>query len=116
MDLKLFCEKLDIDYDSNLLKFGNNKMLYTRFLKKFLEDKTYIELEKYWNKEEYNEIEKAAHTLKGVSANLGISRLFKISDQLVKLIRMKEFGNLEETYEKLKREYKVTKEMINELE
>ena len=115
MELKEFCIKLEIDYTNMISKFGNNEMLYNRFLKKFLEDKTYSELEIAMEKENYNDIEKTAHTLKGVSANLGITRLYKLSDELVKLVRTKQYENLTKTYEKLREEYKITKEMINEL-
>lgn len=115
MQLKEFCKELEIDYTNMLSKFGNNEMLYNRFLKKFLEDKTYSELEIAIEKENYNDIEKTAHTLKGVSANLGITRLYKLSDELVKLVRIKQYKNLRKTYEKLREEYKTTKEMINKL-
>lgn len=115
MDLKEFCKELEIDYEKNLLKFGNNNILYTRFLKKFLEDKTYIELETAFREKDYNKIEQAAHTLKGVTANLGINRLFKASEELVLSVRKKEYDNLDETYQKLKQEYEETKEMINKL-
>ena len=115
MQLKEFCKELEIDYTNMLSKFGNNEMLYNRFLKKFLEDKTYSELEIAIEEENYNDIEKTAHTLKGGSANLGITRLYKLSDELVKLVRIKQYKNLRKTYEKLREEYKTTKEMINKL-
>lgn len=116
MNLKEFCEKLDIDYDNVLLKFGNNEILYKRFLKKFLEDETYYELEKSWNVKNYDEVEKSAHTLKGVSANLGINRLFELTSKIVQAVRMETYDNMEETYKKLEEEYRLTKEMINELD
>lgn len=116
MNLKEFCEKLDIDYDNVLLKFGNNEILYKRFLKKFLEDETYYELEKSWNVKNYDEVEKSAHTLKGVSANLGINRLFELTNKIVQAVRMETYDNMEETYKKLEEEYRLTKEMINELD
>lgn len=116
MNLKEFCEKLDIDYDNVLLKFGNNEILYKRFLKKFLEDETYYELEKSWNVKNYDELEKSAHTLKGVSANLGINRLFELTSKIVQAVRMETYDNMEETYKKLEEEYRLTKEMINELD
>ena len=116
MKLKEFCKMLDIDYDSNLLKFGNNEMLYRRFLKKLLEDTTFEELKSQWEEKQYKNIETLAHTLKGVSANLGITRLYRFSDELVQKIRNEEFNDLKETYEKLENEYIRTKDMINELE
>ena len=116
MNLKEFCEKLDIDYDNVLLKFGNNEILYKHYIKKFLEDETYYELEKSWNVKNYDEVEKSAHTLKGVSANLGINRLFELTSKIVQAVRMETYDNMEETYKKLEEEYRLTKEMINELD
>lgn len=70
-----------------LERFCGNELLYTRFLKKFIADGTYAELAKAMEDADADTILRAAHTLKGVSANLGLDALTAASAEMVSAVR-----------------------------
>jgi HPt (histidine-containing phosphotransfer) domain-containing protein len=77
MDIKYKRQLLEVGMDLNsvLDRFMNNEGLYERFLVKFLEDSNFFELMKNIEAGNYEEAFFNAHTLKGVSANLGLTSI-----------------------------------------
>lgn len=61
--------------------------LIRRFIAKFLDDGSYPELCRAMEQGQTEEVFRAAHTLKGVSANLGFDRLTASSGELTELLR-----------------------------
>ena len=61
--------------------------LIKRFLTKFLEDDSYSRLCAAMEQADREEAFRAAHTLKGVSANLGFDRLLASTERLTALLR-----------------------------
>ena len=61
--------------------------LIRRFIAKFLDDGSYPELCRAMEQGQTEESFRAAHTLKGVSANLGFDRLTASSGELTELLR-----------------------------
>ena len=61
--------------------------LIRRFIAKFLDDGSYPELCRAMEQGQTEEAFRAAHTLKGVSANLGFDRLTASSGELTELLR-----------------------------
>lgn len=61
--------------------------LIRRFIAKFLDDGSYPELCRAMEQGQTEEAFRAAHTLKGVSANLGFDRLTASSRELTELLR-----------------------------
>ena len=61
--------------------------LIRRFIAKFLDDGIYPELCRAMEQGQTEEAFRAAHTLKGVSANLGFDRLTASSGELTELLR-----------------------------
>ena len=61
--------------------------LIRRFIAKFLDDGNYPELCRAMEQGQTEEAFRAAHTLKGVSANLGFDRLPASSGELTELLR-----------------------------
>ena len=61
--------------------------LIRRFIAKFLDDGSYLELCRAMEQGQTEEAFRAAHTLKGVSANLGFDRLTASSGELTELLR-----------------------------
>ena len=106
MNLQEAIKELNINYDEALTRFGGSEAIYQKFLKRFLDDNTYYELEQAWENQNYEEIEKKAHTLKGVAGNLNLENLFSISNDLVQKIRNHQYENLDENYQQIKEEYK----------
>lgn len=115
MDLQEASKELNIDYNAALTRFGGSEAIYQRFLKRFLQENTYNELQQAWEKGDYEEVEKKAHTLKGVAGNLSLENLFSISNELVQTIRNKQYENTQEIYQRLQEDYKHTITVIENI-
>ena len=76
-----------IDYDSGLRRMMNKTALYYRFLNKFLEDESYKLLIEASEENNAETVFRAAHTLKGVTANLGLERLCQNASSIVEKVR-----------------------------
>lgn len=102
-----------------LERFCGNESLYTRFLKKFLADGTYTELEKAMNDADTDAVLRAAHTLKGVSANLGLNSLTAASAEMVSAVRNHvpaEAPEMQTLFASLKAKYENTVQVLKTLE
>lgn len=77
------------DVEGTLQRFRGNGDLYLRFLKKLKDDQNYAKLKEYVEQGDYEEAFKAAHTVKGVSANLGLTPILDASSALTELFRNK---------------------------
>lgn len=84
-------EALKINKDETLARFSGNEDLFVRFLNKFPNDETLPALKESVKTKDWAKIETDAHTLKGLSGNLGFSELYKLSAELVVAIRAKDF-------------------------
>lgn len=58
-----------------------------RFSMKFLNDQSYAQLMEALGQEDYENAFRAAHTLKGVCANLGFSKLQDVASELTEALR-----------------------------
>ena len=83
-----------------------------RFALKFLDDPSYGNLVKAVEEQNAEEAFRAAHTLKGISLNLGLDRLYKVSACLTEKLRGREFDGYEEVYGEVKKEYQNTIDAI----
>lgn len=106
---------IESDYEDVLGRFAGNKMLVEKFARKFIDDPSYQTLVDSMGKENYEEAFRAAHTLKGVCANLGFTQLFKVSSDLTEELRggSPDAAKLPEMLEKVSSEYKKTIDAIN---
>lgn len=98
------------DVDNSLKRFMGNRGLYEKFLLKFPGDQNMSGLRECMKNQNYEEAFKFVHTLKGVSANLGLNPIQNLSSQMTELMRGKQadeidkeelskcFGELEESY------------------
>lgn len=65
----------------------NNMNLITRFVRRFPEDMSYKQLVDSIDKGDVEEAFRAAHTLKGVSANLSMTKLYRLLCEQVEFLR-----------------------------
>ena len=79
-----------IDYEDTLHRFMNKQDMMIRFLKKFPEDTSYLQIIENIDKRDYGTAFRCAHTLKGVVANLGITSLYGHVSEITELLRGKE--------------------------
>lgn len=111
-------KKLGSDYEEVLGRFAGNKMLVEKFSRKFLDDPSYQTLADAMDKKDCEEAFRAAHTLKGVCANLGFTELFKVSSEMTEELRG---GNPDEEklpgmFAAVSEEYKKTIEAIKNVD
>ncbi len=77
------------DVEGTLHRFMGKEALFLKFLLKFKDDMNYRGLLESLDQENYEEAFKYAHTLKGVSANLGLNPIVKPASDLTELLRGK---------------------------
>lgn len=90
---------------TTLRRFSGNEALLVKFLKKFPDDLTFSELDRAVKAADYDSALTAAHTLKGLSGNLGFTKLFDRCERLVSYLRSGKreetaamFNEIEDTY------------------
>ncbi|MBQ7933613.1 MAG: Hpt domain-containing protein [Lachnospiraceae bacterium] len=102
-----------MEYEETLGRFMNKEELLERFLKRFPEDTSYRHLKERLAAGNYKEAFSCAHTLKGVTANLGLESLRRPASEITELLRYceeqpvdsdrlrEEWDVLQQNYEKL---------------
>ena len=83
----LSLERLGVDTESALARFMNNGALYEKFLRRFVQDQNYAALTEAVREGRVQDAFAAAHTLKGVSANLSLTRLMESVSEVVEALR-----------------------------
>ncbi len=109
-------QELGFSYEELVARFSGNEMLAERFLKKFVEDKTYSALCQAIEENDYAGIESFAHTLKGVSANLGLQSIFRYAEAVVKAVRQKQYSEILTLFELLKQSYEQVIFLLKQLD
>ena len=106
------CEKLKnelieqgVDYNTALERFMGKDDLYKRFLVKFLDDENFNKLEENLDNKNVEEAFKCAHTLKGLSGNLGFDNLLEEDAQIVEILRSGSLEGVDELFAVLKEKY-----------
>lgn len=94
-----------MDTDAALRRFAGSEDLYGNFLNKFPEDDNFSRIAPAMEKDDFETVLTAAHTLKGVSGNLGMTRLFNACSHTVALIRAGKYDEAKQSYSELKAAY-----------
>ena len=103
-------QQLGGDY-ATLKKRLPNDSLIKRFITKFLDDSSYSELCRALKEGQREEAFRAAHTLKGVCANLGFDHLRASASEMTELLRPEVSGIPEEAVfmlDAVRRDYEMT--------
>lgn len=104
-DLMARLKEAGVDVDGTLRRFCGNEVLYRRFLMKFLEDKTFEEICPKIDQGEADKAFQLVHTLKGVTGNLGLTRLYEASISTTEFLRVGDHGGAVASYAELKEAY-----------
>ena len=80
-------EKAGFDVAGAVRRFAGNEALYEKYIFKFIDDKIYGNLAKAVGEGNIEGVFNEAHTLKGVSGNLGLNPLFNPVSALVAATR-----------------------------
>lgn len=101
-----------VDVEGSLKRFMNKKELYEKFLYKFLEDDSFENYMKNQTEKNYERALEYIHSLKGLSANLGMNNIFKISGEIVVNMRAGMYNNIEQLSKDLENEYNIVCDVI----
>ena len=77
------------DYQTTMSRFMGNEAMYLKFLNMFFRDDSLQKLGEALESGNYTGAFEAAHTLKGVSANLGLTPLYQAVCAIVEPLRAK---------------------------
>lgn len=103
------------DYTGILRRFRTESMI-SRFLKKLPADPNYAMLEEALDKQDYETAFRAAHTLKGLALNLGLTELADSSATLSDLLRSGTPGDgYQEVYAQVQEQYRRAVDAIQNL-
>ncbi|RGX54553.1 MULTISPECIES: Hpt domain-containing protein [Anaerotruncus] len=105
MEFKEVIGHINLDENAVLERFSGNRALMERFIRKFPEDKTYMELCAAVDANDAEEILRAAHTLKGVTANLGLQMLYADCSKMVEDLRADRDQAVQENFARISKEY-----------
>jgi HPt (histidine-containing phosphotransfer) domain-containing protein len=71
------CIDAGINYDEGVARFVGNAEMYERFLMEFLSDPTFALLDTAMGEKNISAAFQASHSLKGLSGNLSLERLYQ---------------------------------------
>ena len=91
-------QEAGVDTEGALNRFCGNAALYEKFLLKFPADENFAKIAPAIEAGDMEEALRAAHTLKGVSGNLGMQRLYEACSAMVALIRAGENEKAADSY------------------
>lgn len=115
MTLRECYETLGADLEGALKRLASEKLV-ERFALKFLNDTSFGELEKALGDKNYEEAFRAAHTLKGVAANLSFTRLQEVSSEMTEMLREGNAPADGQYIETVRAEYTRTVEALKQLQ
>ncbi len=105
MDKKAALIAAGIDVDSVMQRFMGSERLTEKFMKRFADDVTFSQLEKAVVDGDSEEAFRAAHTLKGVAGNLGMTELFDRTSEMTEKFRAHDMTTAAEDFASLKTIY-----------
>lgn len=105
-ELKKQLQENGADVDTTIKRFMGNEALYMKFIMKYLDDKSFEGIAECMASGDYEEVFKHVHTLKGVTANLGLDPITAVASDMTELLRGKQASEvdvvgLQELYQKL---------------
>ena len=87
MQLNEFYQSIGSDASLVIRRMGLTEKHLKKYLKKFQENQEYAKLTKAVGENDFYNIEWAAHTLKGVTSNLGLDILYSDFQKIVDSVR-----------------------------
>lgn len=107
MDEKLV-ELAELDTQSGLQHFAGKQAMYEKYLGKFESSENYAYAVEAFEKRDYNNVLKEVHALKGIAGTLGMNRLFRVSQEIVDVIRSGNEEKAAEYYKEFREAYEIS--------
>ena len=115
MTVKECYEQLEGDYEGTFARMLKEERM-KKFLLLFLQDESYGLLLQKMEEKEVDEAFRAAHTLKGVTINLGLSKLNRSSFEITEALRAKNYEQALTLLPQVKVDYEETIAVIQKLQ
>ena len=87
MEFENFLERVGVDAEETLKRFAGRSDILEKFLLKFPEDPVYGAFLDSVAEKAQEEMERNLHTLKGVTGNLGLKELHRLSSEELQRVR-----------------------------
>ncbi len=88
--------EIGVDVDGTISRFMNNSEIYLKFLARFPDEDRITPIHNAIFEHDYEKLLSAAHKLKGVSANLGMTELSASAAKIVTKVRHDIYDGFEE--------------------
>lgn len=82
-------EENGVDVEATLKRFMGREAIFMKFILKFADDQSCVGIREALNNQDAKAAFEHAHSLKGVSGNLGISSVYDLAAQISDLLRGK---------------------------
>jgi len=115
LEQKTKLESLGVDLEETLERFVDNEELYLRCLGKLLQDKNYNGMFEAIDSKDPSAAFDAAHALKGVTANLGLNRLYLEMKEITEVFRAGSLDYDSGNMERIKKDYEEVVDTIKAL-
>ncbi len=115
MTLETFYEMVGGDLTSTVGRLGSTAMV-ERFLRMFAGDDSFDMLAAAMSAGDVQRAFRAAHTLKGVAANMGLERLRAAASELTEALRGGDMGSAKELFPAAETAYRQVYAGVDELE
>lgn len=108
-------EESGADVETTLKRFMGKESMYMKYVMRFLDDENFDKIRESLKSQDYEAVFSAAHTLKGVTANLGLNPINAAASEMSELLRGKAaadvdaagveavFTELAEAYERIRK-------------
>lgn len=114
MDIKQFYLDTGSDYNAAIAIMMNDALIES-MIKKFMANNSYQAIIEAYEVNNIKEVFALAHSFKGVTGNLALTKLFEISSELTEATRDKESANIDNEIARLKAEYQVVVDAFEKL-
>lgn len=105
MTVREFYDGIGVSADEVIGRFGGSEAMLERFLKKFLDDKTFEQLCAAMQSKDWDAVFAAAHTLKGLTGNFDFHGVREPAVKIVEQYRANNFDAIPPLFETLKAAY-----------
>lgn len=82
---------MEVDIPTTLGRLMNNEEIYKKFVLRYADDRNFIDGKRFYIERNYGEMERCFHTMKGVTATLGIMMISSRADAVVHAIRNQDY-------------------------
>ncbi len=105
-DLKQIYAAAGGELEKALTRFGKNEEMLKHFLRLFVKDGSFAELQSALLADKTEDAFRASHTLKGICANLGFDGLYAKASEMTELLRHGELAQAKPLFPGLAQAYR----------